>query len=164
MICFFWSIRYFCDEVRYQTSNQGCFSSVKWNIFVQKLLLELIKRREKVHENNISGERPLNFDLWKTFSENFNPLKINLWGWHFQFCSQNYGELLLVTFRRVQTQTQEVFYLHWRNTYSNLKAIFHINPKIFLSTKILQNFLLAKYLLSVAVSLIRILCIFNTYL
>ena len=38
-----------------------------------KYLLELIKRRSKVQEKNTSYELALNFDQWKTFSENYRP-------------------------------------------------------------------------------------------
>ena len=41
--------------------------------------LELIKRRSKVQENNMSCERALNFDQWKTFSENYKPMRVSLW-------------------------------------------------------------------------------------
>ena len=41
--------------------------------------LELIKRRSKVQEKNMSCERTLNFDQWKTFSENYKPMKVWLW-------------------------------------------------------------------------------------
>ena len=39
--------------------------------------LELIKRRSKVEENNMSCERGLNFDQWKTFFENYKPIKFD---------------------------------------------------------------------------------------
>ena len=51
--------RYFCD--------------------VWKYLLELIKRRSKVQEKNMSCEGRLNFDQWKTFSENYKPIRVWLW-------------------------------------------------------------------------------------
>ena len=41
--------------------------------------LELIKRRSKVQEKNMSCERALNFDQWKTFSENYKPMIVWLW-------------------------------------------------------------------------------------
>ena len=41
--------------------------------------LELIKRRSKVQEKNMSCERALNFDQWKTFSENYEPMRVWLW-------------------------------------------------------------------------------------
>ena len=41
--------------------------------------LELIKRRSKVQEKNMSCECALNFDQWKTFSENYKPMRV--WSW-----------------------------------------------------------------------------------
>ena len=44
--------------------------------FMYKYLLELIKRRLKLQEKNISCERNLNFDQWKAFFENYKPIKV----------------------------------------------------------------------------------------
>ena len=41
--------------------------------------LELIKRRSKVQEKNMSRERALNFGQWKTFSENYKPMTVWFW-------------------------------------------------------------------------------------
>ena len=41
-----------------------------------KYLLELIKRRSKVQEKNMSYERPLNFDQGETFSGNYKPMRV----------------------------------------------------------------------------------------
>ena len=41
--------------------------------------LELIKRRLKVQEKNMSCESILNFDQWKTFFENHKPMRVWLW-------------------------------------------------------------------------------------
>ena len=38
--------------------------------------LELIKRRSKVQEKDMSCERALNLDQWKTFSKNYKPLRV----------------------------------------------------------------------------------------
>ena len=54
---------------------QWTTASETWN----SKYLELIKRRSKVHENNMSCERALNFDQWKTFSENYKPMGVWLW-------------------------------------------------------------------------------------
>ena len=63
-------------------------------------------------------------------------------------CSQIYGELLsLTTFLRVHSNSKEVSYLSWQNTYPDLKTTCHIKLKFFLSTKLLENLLLAKYLI-----------------
>ena len=52
-----------------------------WYFFnvVKNKLLELIKRRSKVQQNKMSSERALNFDQWKTFSENYRPMRDLLW-------------------------------------------------------------------------------------
>ena len=41
--------------------------------------LELMKRRSKVQEKNMSCERVLNLDQWKTFSESYKPMRVWLW-------------------------------------------------------------------------------------
>ena len=51
-------VQYFLDAVRNQYSNS-------------KYLLELIKRKSKVHQKNKSLEGTLNYDHLKTFSENY---------------------------------------------------------------------------------------------
>ena len=69
-------------------------------------------------------------------------------------CLQIYRELLsLATFLRVHSNSKEVSYLSWQNTYPNLKTTCHIKLKFFLWTKLLENLLLAKYLISVAAPL-----------
>ena len=74
----------------------------------------------------MSCERALNFDQWKTTSENYEPIR--------------------ATFLRVYSNSKEVSYLSWQNTYPNLKTAFHINLKFLLWTKLLENLFLAKYL------------------
>ena len=65
-------------------------------------------------------------------------------------CLQIYRELLsLTTFLRVHSNSKEVSYLSWQNTYPNLKTTCHIELKFFLWTKLPENLLLAKYLKSV---------------
>ena len=62
-------------------------------------------------------------------------------------CLQIYRQLLsLATFLRVHSNSKEVSYLSWQNTYPNLKTTCHIKLKFFLWTKLLENLLLAKYL------------------
>ena len=64
-------------------------------------------------------------------------------------CLQIYQELLsLTTFLRVHSNSKEVSCFSWQNTYPNSKTICHIKLKFFLSTKLLDNLLLAKYLIS----------------
>ena len=65
-----------------------------------------------------------------------------------------YRELLpLATYLRVHSNSKEVSYLSWQNKYSNLKTTCHTKLKFFLWTKLLENLLIAKYLISVAVTL-----------
>ena len=64
--------------------------------------------------------------------------------------------LSLATFLRVHYNPKEVSYLSWQNTYPNLKTSCHIKLKCFMGTKLTENLLLAKYLTSVAASLINV--------
>ena len=67
-------------------------------------------------------------------------------------CLQIYRELLLLsTFLRVHSE--EIYYISWQSTYPNLKTARHIKLKFFLWTKLLENLLVAEYLISVAVPL-----------
>ena len=63
--------------------------------------LELIKRRSKVQEKNMSCERALNFDQWKTFPENYKPMRV--WLWLVYNFTQNYFRLRHVS-ESIQTQ------------------------------------------------------------
>ena len=105
-----------------------------------KLLLELNKRRSKVQGKNMSCERALDFDQWKTVNESA-----------IFACLQIYLELLsLVTFLRFHSRG----ILPWQNTYPNLKTTCHIKLKFFVWTKLPENLLFAKYFISVAAPLI----------
>ena len=64
--------------------------------------------------------------------------------------------LSLATFLRVHSNSEEVSYLSWQNTYPNLKTTCHIKLKFFLWTKLLENLLLTKYLISVGASISRV--------
>ena len=69
-------------------------------------------------------------------------------------CLQIYrGLLSLATFLRVHSNSEEVSYLSWQKTYRNLKTTCHNKLKFFLWTKLLENLLLARYLISVAAPL-----------
>ena len=56
-------------------------------------------------------------------------------------------------FLRVYSNSKDVSYLSWQNTYPNLKTTCHIKLKCFLWTKLLEILLLAKYLISVTAPL-----------
>ena len=69
-------------------------------------------------------------------------------------CLQIYRELSnLPTFLRVHSNSKEVSYLSWQNTYPNWKTTRHIKLKSFWLTKLLENLFLAKYLISVTTPL-----------
>ena len=53
-------------------------------------------------------------------------------------------------FLQVDSNSKEVSYLSWQNTYPNLKTSCHIQLKCFFWPKLLENLLLSKYLVSVA--------------
>ena len=109
----------------------------------------------------MSCERASNFDQWKTFSENYKPMKLpkaNETSENYKpmilACLQIYRELLsLLTFLGVHWNLKKVFYLSWQNTYPNLKTTCHIKLKFLFWTKLLENLLSAKYLKSVAATL-----------
>ena len=108
-----------------------------------------VVRRSKVQEQNISCKCALNFDQWKTFSENYKPMRV--WLRLIYKFTDNYCHF--TTFLRVHSNSKEVFYLSWQNRYPNLKTTCHMKLKIFLWTKLLERLLLAKYLTSVTAAL-----------
>ena len=110
-----------------------------------KYLPELIKRRSKVQDKNVMGTR---FEFWpmKNLSRKLLA-SVSL----IMACLQIYWELLLLaTFLRVQSNSKEISNLSWQN---NLKTTCHIKLKFFLWTKLLENLLLVKYLISVTATL-----------
>ena len=66
-------------------------------------------------------------------------------------CLQICRELLsLLTFLLVYSNSKEISYLLWQNTYPNLKTTCHIKLTFFLWTKLLENSLFAtKYFISI---------------
>ena len=56
--------------------KQYFFGVVKNKFPNTEYLLELIKRRSKVQEKNMPCGLALNFDQWKTFSENYKPMRV----------------------------------------------------------------------------------------
>ena len=89
----------------------------------------------------MSCERALNFDQWKTFSENHKPMRVWLWLVH------KFTENYIVP--HDISQTQKRYPTSLSKMYPNLKTTY-ISNYIFLWTKLLENLLLAKYLISVA--------------
>ena len=126
-----------------ETSENVCFYFMigfPWSLYLHTIFLwcgeketsntkylQLIKRRSKVQES--SCERALNFDQWKTFSENYKPMELD-YG-----LFTNYPRLSnLPTFLRVHSNSKEVSYLSWQNTCLNLKTTCHIKLKFFFWT------------------------------
>ena len=113
-----------------------------------KYLLELIKRRSKVQENNISCERALNFNQWKSFCETYEPMRVWLWlAYKFteNYCRVQLFSKFIQTQKRYPTSLDKIHILTWR--------LLVISSQNFLWTKLLENLLLAKYLISVAATL-----------
>ena len=72
-------------------------------------------------------------------------------------CLQIYRELLsLTTFLRIHSNSKEVSYLSRQNAYPDLKITCHIRLKFFLWTKLQENLLLAKNLISATAPLSKI--------
>ena len=87
-------------------------------------------------------------------NEKHFPKTISQWEFDYGFL-QIYRQLLsLATYLRVHSNSKEVPYFSWENTYPNLRTTCHIKLKLFLWTKLLENSLLAKYLLSLAATLL----------
>ena len=78
-------MQYCCDMTRKKTPNN-------------RYLPGLIKRRSNIQEKNMSCERALSLNQWKTFPEN-----------HMAICLQIYLELLsLATFIQIHSEEEEV--------------------------------------------------------
>ena len=123
---------------------------------LQTLYLELIKRRSNVQEKNMSYERALNVDQWKTFSENYKPMRVWLWlVYKFTENCQIYRLFseFIQTQKRYPTSLDKIHILTW-------KLLVIIKLKFFLWTKLLKSLLLAKYLISVAAPLSHLLIMF----
>ena len=107
-----------------------------------KLLLESKKRRSKVQEKNMSCERALYFDQWKTFSENYKPMRV--WFWLVYKFTENYRRSWLFS---EFIQTQKRYPTSWQNAYPNLKTTWHVKLTFFLWTKLESLLPRAKYLI-----------------
>ena len=86
-------------------------------------------------------------------NEKHFPKTISQWEFYYDLFT---NLLSLATFLRVHSNSEEVSYLSWQNTYPNLKTTCHIKLKFFLWTKLLENLLLTKYLISVGAPISRV--------
>ena len=79
------------------------------------------------------------FKFWpiKNIFRKLKPMRVWLW-----LVYQIYRELFsLATFLRVHSNSEEISYLSWQNTYPKSKTTSHIQLKCFLWTKLLENLL-----------------------
>ena len=89
----------------------------RYNIFVTCDLFELIKRRSKVQEKNMSCKRGLNFDQWQTPSKNYKPMRF--WLWFIYKFTENHCRLRLFsefiqTQKRYPTSLDKIRILTWK--------------------------------------------------
>ena len=83
------------------TYNISLVCKMWWEI---NIYTRVDKKRSKVQEKNMSQERALNFDQWKTFSENYKPMRV--WLWLVYKFTENYCRLRLFS-EFIQTRKLE---------------------------------------------------------
>ena len=127
-----------------------------WSLYLYKVFLWCGERlNTRANQKKIKSSRK-EYAMWTCFK--FWPMK-NIFrkiqaNRSLAMAWEIYRELLpLATYLRVHSNSKEVSYLSWQNKYSNLKATCHTKLKFFLWTKLLENLLIAKYLISVAATL-----------
>ena len=82
-----------------------------------KYILELAKRRSKVQEKNMSCERALSFDQWKTFSVNYKPIRVWLWLIYKlteNYCHSQLFSKFIQTQKRYPTFLDKISILTWK--------------------------------------------------
>ena len=97
----------------------------------------------------MSCERALYFDQWKTFSENFKPMRVDyglFTSFTENYCRSRHISEFIHTEKRYPTFLDKICILTWK-----LLVISKLN--FFLWTKLLENLLLAKYLIFVSAPL-----------
>ena len=111
----------------------GLVRNISFRTPSTKYLLQLTKRRSKVQEKNMSCDA-LNFDQWKTLSENYKLMRDGLF-------TNSLRIIVACDFSPSLFKLKELSYLSWQNTYPNLKTACHTKLKFFPSTRILTYFL-----------------------
>ena len=106
MIGFPWSLYYY---------TRFLWCSEKWTPITK--YPELIERRSKVQEKNMSCGHTLNFDQLKTFSENYKPMRV--WFWFVYKFTENYCPSWLFsefiqTQKRYLTSLNKICILTWK--------------------------------------------------
>ena len=148
IVCFYFMIGFFLMKFVFTYNIYLEWREISFRIPSTNIHCTQPKEDQKFKKKNMSCERALNFDQWKTISENYEPVRV--WLWLVYKFTYNYCRLRLFS---KFIQTQEVSYLSWPNMYPNMKTTFHIKLKFFMWTKLLENLLLAKYLISVTAPL-----------
>ena len=122
------------------------FVSVSWlvsfGVFIYILCLfdVLVERRSKVQKKNLSLERALNFDQWKTFCENYKPMTVWLW-FFYKFTKTNcrlqlFSELIQAQ-KKHPTSLNKISIVTWKLlVMSSQKSFCELNSQI---TYSLQN-------------------------
>ena len=94
----------------------------------------------------MSCEHVSNFDQWKTFSENYKPMRV--------YGLFTYLPRIIVACDFSPSSFKlGILPLSWQNKHPNMKTTWHIKLKFFLWTKLIEKVLLSKYLISVAAAL-----------
>ena len=86
---------------------------------------------------------------------------ISQWEFDYGLFTNLPRNIVACDFSRSSYKLREVSYLSWQNTYTNLKTTRHIKLKFFLRTKLLENLLLVKYLISVSATLMSIITLWK---
>ena len=103
VVCIY--IQYFFDVVRNKLRTVNVF-------------IELIKRRSKVQEKPEPYESSdLDFDQWKTFSENYKPMRVWLWlvcNFTNNYCCLQLFSEFIQTQKRYSTSLDQIHILIWK--------------------------------------------------
>ena len=130
------------------SKNMYLFVSVSWLIsfgvciYIQYFLDVQIFTRVNQKKSKSSRKEYVMwmcFKFWpiKNIFRKLKPMRVWLW-----LVYQIYRELFsLATFLRVHSNSKEISYLSWQNTYPKSKTTSHIQLKCFLWTKLLENLL-----------------------
>ena len=128
----------------------------KWTLN-NKYPTELIKRRSKVQEKNMSCERALNFDQWKTSSKNYRPMKNNFDQWktssknyrpmRFWFWLTNLSRIIIACdFSPSSFRLKRSILSPLTKKYLNLKTVCHVKLNFSCKLNSQKNWLLTKCL------------------
>ena len=87
--------------------------------------------------------------LWFLTKDERFPKTISQWEFDYGLFTKLLIIIVAREFSRTSFNSKKASYLNWKNKYPNLKSTCQIKPKFFLWIKLLQNQLIAKYLIYV---------------